>query len=212
MKFSRAILVPIAACVTALPLSAADPIYKNDFESAAVDKAPADVLIMAGSFEVKQDGTNKVLELPGEPLDTFGMLFGPSSKDDITATARFHGTKKGRKFPTFGLSLNGVGGYRLQVSPAKNMIEFIKGDETKLGVPYTWTSDTWTTLRITVRKEGAGWVIEGKAWPSGEKEPEKPTISTEEKAEPSAGRAGIWGSPYSGTPIRFDDLLIMPLK
>src|SRR5438045_1588842 len=114
MKFSRALLIPFGFAFATLSLHAADPIYKNDFEAAAVDKAPADVLIMAGSFEVKQDGANKVLELPGEPLDTFGMLFGPSSKDEITATARFYGTKKGRKFPTFGLSLNGVGGYRLQ--------------------------------------------------------------------------------------------------
>lgn len=212
MRTSHAFLVPFAAVLAALPLCAAEPIYKNDFESATVDKAPADVMVMAGSFEVKQDGTNKVLELPGEPLDTFGMLFGPSSKDDVSASARFFGTKKGRKFPTFGISLNGVGGYRLQVSPAKNMLEFIKGDETKLGVPFTWASDTWTSLRIIVRKQGAGWVIEGKAWPAGSPEPEKPLISIEEKTEPSAGRAGIWGSPYAGTPIRFDDLLIAPLK
>lgn len=212
MRTSHAFLVPFAAALAALPLCAAEPIYKNDFESATVDKAPADVMVMAGSFEVKQDGTNKVLELPGEPLDTFGMLFGPSSKDDVSASARFFGTKKGRKFPTFGISLNGVGGYRLQVSPAKNMLEFIKGDETKLGVPFTWASDTWTSLRIIVRKQGAGWVIEGKAWPAGSPEPEKPLISIEEKTEPSAGRAGIWGSPYAGTPIRFDDLLIAPLK
>ena len=105
MKFSRAILVLFAACVSALPISAADPIYKNDFESAAVDKVPADVLIMAGSFEVKQDGTNKVLELPGEPLDTFGMLFGPSAKDDITATARFLRHEKGAQVPDFRAQL-----------------------------------------------------------------------------------------------------------
>lgn len=212
MKPSRALFVPFAAVLAALPLCAAEPIYKNDFEAAAVDKAPADVMVMAGSFEVKQDGANKVLELPGEPLDTFGMLFGPSSKDDVSASARFFGTKKGRKFPTFGISLNGVGGYRLQVSPAKNMLEFVKGDEPKLGVPFTWASDTWTSLRVIVRKAGAGWVIEGKAWPAGSPEPEKPLISVEEKAEPTAGRAGIWGSPYAGTPIRFDDLLIAPLK
>jgi len=212
MKLSRALFLPFAAVLPALTLCAAEPIYKNDFESAAVDKAPADVMIMAGTFEVKQDGAGKVLELPGEPLDTFGMLFGPSSKDDVSASARFFGTKKGRKFPTFGISLNGVGGYRLQVSPAKNMLEFIKGDEPKLGVPFTWTSDSWTLLRITVNKTGAGWVIEGKAWAAGTPEPEKPLITVEEKTEPTAGRAGIWGSPYAGTAIRFDDLLIVPTK
>src|SRR5882757_7640298 len=129
MKPSRALFLPLAAVLTALPLCAAEPIYKNDFESLPVDKAPADVMIMAGTFEVKQDGAGKVLELPGEPLDTFGMLFGPSSKDDVSASARFFGTKKGRKFPTFGISLNGVNGYRLQVSAAKGALEFYKGDE-----------------------------------------------------------------------------------
>jgi len=212
MKTSRAFFVPFAAALAALPLCAAEPIYKNDFESTAVDKAPADVMIMAGTFEVKQDGAGKVLELPGEPLDTFGMLFGPSSKDDVSATGRFFGTKKGRKFPTFGISLNGVGGYRLQVSPAKNMLEFVKGDEPKQGVPFTWASDTWTSLRITVRKSGDSWIIEGKAWPAGSPEPKGPLISLEETTAPTAGRAGIWGSPYAGTPIRFDDLLIEPVK
>jgi len=212
MKLFRVLILPLAAAFSAASLSAAEPIYKNDFEVAPVDKAPADVMIMAGTFEVKQDGAGKVLELPGEPLDTFGMLFGPSSKDDVSASARFFGTKKGRKFPTFGISLNGVGGYRLQVSPAKNMLEFIKGDEPKLSVPYTWASDSWTSLRITVSKSGSGWVVEGKAWAAGTPEPAKPLITVEEKTEPTAGRAGIWGSPYAGTAIRFDDLLITPTK
>jgi hypothetical protein len=211
MKSSR-VFPPLAAILAALPLIAAEPLYKNDFEAVAVDQAPGDVMIMAGTFEVKQDGSGKVLELPGEPLDTFGMLFGPSAKDAVSASARFFGTKKGRKFPTFGISLNGVGGYRLQVSPAKQQLEFVKGDEPKLGVPFVWTSDAWTSLRISVRKSDAGWVIEGKAWAAGAPEPERPLITLEEKTEPTAGRAGLWGSPYAGTPIRFDDLVVAPLK
>lgn len=205
-------LLPFLCLAALAPLHAAEPLYKNDFESATVDKAPEQMMVMAGTFEVKKDGENKVLELPGEPLDTFGLLFGPSVKEDVTATARFYGTKKGRKFPTFGLSLNGVGGYRLQVSPAKAMLEFVKADEVKLSVPFTWTPDAWTKLRITVKKTDAGWTIEGKAWPATGAEPEKPMISVDEKDAPKAGRAGLWGSPYAGTPIRFDDLEIDPLK
>jgi hypothetical protein len=168
--------------------------------------------VIAGDFTVKQDKDGKYLELPGEPLDTFGILFGPPLKEDVTATARFFGTKKGRKFPSFGLSLNGANGYRLQVSAAKGSLEFFKGDESKLSVPYTWTPDSWTTLRITVRKSGDGWVVEGKAWTTGTPEPAKPLITLEEKTAPSQARAGIWGSPFSGTAIRFDDLLIEPVK
>jgi hypothetical protein len=213
MKISRSLLPPFfAAAVLASPLCGAEPLYKNDFESAEVGKLPPGMMVMAGDFAVKQDKDGKYLELPGEPLDTFGLLFGPSVKDEVSASARFFGTKKGRKFPAFGVSLNGVGGYRLQVSAAKGELEFFKGDESKLSVPYPWTPDAWTMLRITVRKSGAGWVIEGKAWAAGAAEPEKPLITIEESKEPAAGRAGIWGSPYSGTPIRFDDLVIEPLK
>jgi hypothetical protein len=213
MKTSRTIFLPLlAAAVLALPVCAAEPLYKNDFESAEAGKAPADMMVMAGAFEVKQDKDGKYLELPGEPLDTFGLLFGPSVKDDVSASARFYGTKKGRKFPSFGVSLNGVGGYRLLVSAAKGALEFFKGDEARLSVPYTWTSDAWTTLRITVRQSGAGWVIEGRAWATGSPEPEKPLITLEEKTAPAAGRAGLWGSPYAGTPIRFDDLVVAPVK
>src|SRR5579871_2169993 len=162
------------------PLRAAEPLYKNDFESAELDKLPKDMLVMAGDFAVKQDKDGKFLELPGEPLDTFGLFFGPAVQDDVSACARFFGTKKGRKYPIFGISLNGSNGYRLQVSPAKGTLEFFKSDESQKSVPFTWTSDTWTNLRITVRKSGAGWVIEGKAWPAGSPEPEKPLISIED--------------------------------
>lgn len=210
VAFSLCLLVAITS---AAPLHAGEPLYYNDFINADVDKAPSDMMIMAGAFSVKQnDEDGKFLELPGEPLDTFGLLFGPGVKDDVSASARFFGTKTGRKYPSFGVSLNGVGGYRLQVSAAKSALEFFKGDEPKLTVPFTWTPGTWTTLLITVRKNGAGWTVEGKAWPSGTPEPDKPLISIEESTAPTSGRAGIWGSPYSGTPIRFSDLLVAPVK
>jgi len=216
MKTSRSSLLPLLAVAAALslPLTAAEPLYKNDFESAEVGKAPAEVMVMAGSFTVQQDKDGKYLELPGEPLDTFGLLFGPAVKEDVSATARFFGTKKGRKMPSFGISLNGAGGYRLQVSAAKGQLEFFKGVESEAvtGVPYTWTTDTWTNLKITVRKDGDKWVIEGRAWAAGSPEPEKPLITLDEPKAPSNGKAGIWGSPFSGTPIKFDDLLVAPLK
>jgi len=218
MKTAPIRLLTLAILCSILPTRAADPvqpIYKNDFEAAEVDKVPKEMLVVAGAFAVKQDKDGKYLELPGEPLDTFGFLFGPSEEADVSAGARFFGTKKGRKYPTFGLSLNGVGGYRLQVSPAKQALELFKGGEERLNVvnvPYTWASDTWTSLRIQVRKTGSSWVIEGKAWPAGSPEPEKWMITTEDKEAIRPGRAGIWGSPYSGLPIRFDDLLLIPAK
>jgi len=203
-----ALLLGIPAVVDAAD---AQPLYQNDFESTQPGQVPKDFLVTSGGFEVQVEGGNKVLELPGAPLDTFGLLFGPSQPVGVIASGRFFGSKQGRKFPTFGISLNGVGGYRLQVSPAKKAVEFFKGDEPVVSAPFEWVSGAWTRLKIRVQKSATGGcVIEGKAWADGTAEPSAWTIRAEEKGDLSAGRAGIWGSPYSGTPIQFDDLLLVP--
>ena len=189
------------------------PAYANDFESAEVGKAPRDFLVIAGAFTVQQNGAKKFLELPGSPLDTFGALFGPANMDGLSVTGKFFGTKTGRKFPAFGLSLNGAGGYRLQVSAAKKQLEIFKGDEARTSVPFEWKDATWLSLRIQARKTPAGvWVIEGKVWPASDAEPAQWSISLEEKDAPAAGRPGVWGNPFSGTAIRFDDLVITSLS
>ncbi len=166
---------------------------------------PKEFLALAGEFAVGVEGNAHYLELPGSPLDTFGALFGPSSAEPCILEGRFHGTKTGRKFPTFGLSLRGAGGYRLQVSPGKGLLEIYKGDEPLIGAAFAWQSGSWTTLKLTLRKEGTGWVIEGRAWSEGAA-PATPQVRWEVPGDLPAGRAAIWGSPYSGTPIRFDDL------
>jgi hypothetical protein len=200
------------AAAGALTATAAEPLYQNDFEKAEVGPAPKDLMVISGVFAVKEEAGNKFLELPGAPLDAFGALFGSNPPGDATASARFHGTKTGRKFPTFGISLHGVGGYRLQLSPGKNALEIYKGDESKQSIPFKWQSGTWTHLRIQLRKSGEGCIVEGKAWTEGSPEPEAWSIKLEEKEAPTPGRAGIWGSPYAGTPIRFDDLRLAPVE
>ena len=204
-----------ALAALALPLFARgeEAVFANDFESSETGKAPKDFLVIAGAFTVQADGGKKFLELPGSPLDTFGALFGPAKMEGLSVTGKFFGTKVGRKFPAFGLSLNGAGGYRLQVSAAKKQLEIFKGDEARANVSFEWVGAAWLSLRIQARQTLAGaWVIEGRAWPAGGAEPEKWSISLEEKDAPAAGRPGVWGSPFSGTPIRFDDLMITPLR
>ncbi|RYD60261.1 MAG: hypothetical protein EOP84_37200 [Verrucomicrobiaceae bacterium] len=192
---------------------AAEPLFVEDFTKATPDSAPQGLMIMSGGFTVKEEDGNKFLELPGAPLDTFGALFGPTPPSlEASASARFLGTKKGRKFPTFGISLHGVGGYRLQVSPAKKALEIYKGDQPIATVPFEWESGAWTHARIQVRQKGDGAVVEGKAWTAGGAEPEKWLITHEETTAPKPGRAGLWGSPYSGTPIGFDDLKVEAAK
>lgn len=222
----RKSLLTVLLALSSATLLAAD--YSNDFEKAALDKVPDDMLVLDGGFGVKEEGGNKFLELPGAPLETFGVLFGPTEPSGLAVGARIQSTVKGRRFPTFAVGLNGVGGFKLQVSPAKKLIELIKGEEVVATAPFTWESGSWTALRLQLRKVKDGEIIaEGKAWKHGEAEPKTWQVSKTERtmvaAQPAenpssnvsairgelpAGRPSVWGMPFSGTAIRFDDLSV----
>lgn len=197
----------------ATPVAAADekPLYQNDFEKAELGKVPEDMMVLEGAFAVRSEGTNKFLDLPGAPVDDFSVLFGPTESAGMAVTARLFGTSQGRRAPVLAVGSNGVGGYDLQLAPAKKALELFRGEERLASVPCTWESGTWTWLRLQVRKVRDGaWKIEGKAWKQGAPEPAGWMIAYDEKTEPPAGRAMVSGHPFSGTPIRFDDLQVSP--
>ncbi len=124
-------------------------------------------------------------------------------------SARIFATGKGRRYPSFGVGLDGPSGYKLKISPAKNALEIYKGDESRTNVPFALKSGTWTMFKLQIRAVGGQlWKVEGKVWPQTEPEPADWTISLDEDTAPHPGRASLWGAPYSGTPIRFDDLLL----
>lgn len=193
---------------------AAKPIYAQSFDQAELDKVPDGMLVLDGGFAVKAAAAGKVLELPGDPLETFGVLFGPSEKDGLCVQARINGTGKGRRFPVLAVGLSGVGGYKLQITPAKKALEIYKGEDVKATAPFEWQSGKWATLKFQVRPSGkAGeWLVEGKVWAEGAAEPAAWQITFTETTEPTAGRPSIWGLPFSGTAIQFDDLLVTPAK
>lgn len=184
-------------------------LYENNFDKTESGKVPDDLMVLGGEFAVKAEGTNQVLELPGAPLDSFGVQFGPAEKDDVAVSARILGTVKGRRAPTFGVGLGGVGGWKLQMAPAKKALELLNDQEVKASAPFDWKSGAWTQLRLQIRKIKEGvWKIEGKAWPHGEAEPKEWLISADASEEPVTGKASILGSPFSGMPIWYDDLVV----
>jgi len=214
LKFSVITGTILALSIGAISARAEDakPLYENNFEKAEVGKVPDDFLVLDGGFEVKQADGNKFLELPGAPLETYSVLFGPTSKSDVSVSARINGTTHGRRSPTFAVGLNGQGGYRLQVSPAKTALEIFKGDDSIARVPFEWKSGTWTILKLQIVKAGAVWKVEGKAWVQGAEEPKKAMIAYDDAKEPPPGRASIWGSPFSNTPIQYDDLVVKAVE
>ena len=199
----------LAAILCAVALGAGAERYSNNFTSAEVGKVPQEFQVASGAFAVAEKDGNKFLELPGEPLDSFGLLFGPKQPPEASAGARIQGESTGRRFPEFGVGVGDVGGYRLMLLPGQKKLELRKGDDPVADAPLLqpWTSGTWTQMRLQVRKTADGkWKIEGKAWPADAPEPKVWTLSAETTTAPNAGRASVWGVPFSGKPIRFDDL------
>ncbi len=205
MKLGIALLSMVACSMGAV----AAPLYVQDFESAKdgkVPEPPAGVMVLDGQFAVKEAEGNRFLELPGSPLETFGVLFGPNAAAGHEVQVRILGTKSGRKFPTFAAGLNGVNGFKVRVSPAKNAVELVQGDESKASAPLAWKSGEWTSLKLRVVAAGVGVLVTAKVW-QGPTEPADWTLKLETTGLP-AGLAGAWGMPFSGTPIRFDDLTV----
>lgn len=190
-------------------LAADGELYRNDFEKAELGKTPADMLVLAGEFVVKKEAGNAFLEVPGAPLDSFGVLVGPEDGSGNRVAARIYGTKTGKRFPEFGVGLGGASGYRLWLMPAVNELQLVKDDQVKASVPYAWTSGTWTHFRLRLHQAGEGkWRLEGKAWEQGKPEPAQWMITLKATEEAPAGRASLWGIPYTETVIRFDDVAV----
>src|SRR5262249_38315417 len=95
----------------------------------------------------------------------------------------------------------------------KKTLELLKDQTVLASVPYDWKSGEWLDFRLQIRKTGqSAWKIEGKVWPHGSPEPSAWSVTADETEEPLSGRPSIFGSPFSGTPILFDDLLVARLQ
>lgn len=220
MKEAKGMFYPMAVttlmalcigCATMPPSSGPHKLYRNDFEHVGTGKVPEDFFVLRGKFSVIQDGTNRVLELPGQPLGTFGLLFGPAATDGLSTRARIRATARKRLYPKMGLGLNGAGGYILWLVPVTNTLELTRGKTRRAKAPLPWISGTWVTLQLQVNKLGENhWQIQGKAWGGEDPEPPAWTIVIEDRETPPSGRPSLWGVPYADTPIQFDDVTVEP--
>ena len=188
----------------------ASVLYQNDFEKVEAGKPPDELAVLDGNFEVKADATNKFLELPGAPLDTFSVQFGSAETNALSVSASIRSSARGRRFPSFGIGLYGVSGFKLQFSGGKKCLELYKDQALLASVPFEWKSGDWTVLRLLAHPGTNDiWQIQGKAWPQGAPEPPSWTVSAEHKPDSLlSGRASLSGSPFSGTPIQFDNLKV----
>jgi hypothetical protein len=199
------------AFVATLALAAAAPApsFSENFDAMPVGKPPKEkILTFAGAFEVKDlGGGNKVLELPGEPLETFAALFGPADTNSIDVRDKVWGATSGKRYPEFGIGAADVSGYKLLLLPRQRRLVIRKAETEVASASYdAWTSETWTAFRLTVEPAGNAWRITGYAWPAGADDSKATTVVFEESEKPAPGHGSVWGMPFSGKPIRYDDI------
>ena len=204
-------ILPFCWLIASAVSMATDPkVTVFDFEAMADGDPPMrEVMVVDGDIQVKTTASGKVLEIAAAPMLEANALLGVSAKGSASIEARVLTTKSGRSFPRFGIGVHGQTGYRLYVSPAKKELQLTKGAVVIKSVPFEWTSETWTHLKLDVRKgSGDAWEITAKAWAESTAEPQAPQMVQEDKGLSGLGRCSLWGTPFAGTPIDFDDVRV----
>ncbi len=187
--------------------------YATDFSAAKPGKVPEELFVITGAFAIADVDGNRVLELAGNPVSSYGVLFGPKEQTAIEAAARVQATSVGKMFPEFGVGANDSGGWRVWAMPGQDALVLRRKEVDEVArVPFHWTSGGWVRMKLRVSPGADGkWLVQGKAWPDGLPEPAAWPLSHVAADAPPAGQASVWGNPYSGTPIRFDDLSAAPV-
>ncbi|MCS1409665.1 MAG: Inosose dehydratase [Verrucomicrobia subdivision 3 bacterium] len=187
----------------------AEIVYENDFQTVEIGEESEGFLVLGGDFAVRAAGENRFLELPGAPLGNFGALFGSNTKEGSCVSVSVQSEARQRLAPAFGVGVNGLGGFRLMVSANKRRLELLRGDEVVASVNHRWQSQGWTRMVLEAAPASkALWRVRGKVWSADDTEPDTWMITYASDSAPPRGRPSIWGHPFSGRAIRFDDLVV----
>lgn len=167
---------------------------------------PKEVFVVDGTIKIAaKDGNKAVMVAPDNLVDASAQ-FAVSAAGESYIKAKVFASKQGRSFPRFGVAVHGMSGYRLLLDAAKKQLNLVKADETLASVPFTWTSDAWLWMKLEARKNGDDWTITGKVWAADAAEPAEAQIKHADKKLKGQGKASIWATPYSHTPVYFDDI------
>lgn len=188
-------------------LAAAGPLFEENFEQLPLGKPSTNFMVVDGGFQVREEQGRRFLELPGVPLENYGILFGPQTLSNVCVEARIQSESTGRRHPMFAVGLGGIGGLKLWVAPGREQLELHLGENLLAAQALAWKSGVWTHLKLRFFISPQGTLrAEGKMWRAGDPEPAAWSLGADLKQTPPAGRASVWGAPVSGKPIRFDDL------
>lgn len=170
---------------------------------------PKEVFVVDGTIKIAAKDGNKAIMVDPSPITDATAQLGDSANGSASIEAKVFASKKGRSFPRFGVSVHGMNGYRLIANLSKKQVELVKGDQVVKSAPFNWTTETWTKLRLDVKKTSdTEWSIMGKIWPADADEPKDAAIQHTDGNLKGQGKCAIWGTPFAETPIYFDDVKV----
>jgi hypothetical protein len=181
-----------------------------DLERFPDGNPPREIFVIEGDVRIATVSGGKVLEIKGDRKEAdAGVVLGASTGGAATIEARVLASKAGRSLPRFGVGVHGQSGFRLYVVPARKELHLVKNDEVIKTAAFDWKSGSRVILRLAVSRAGKGtWTVTGMAWTAGDPEPANPQITQETTAPPTRGQCSLWGTPYAGTPIDFDEIKV----
>ncbi len=208
--------MPLFRLIPALCLTLAAPLHAQQMRTFQINASdwpegepPKEVFVVDGTIKIAAHEGNKAIVIDPVPVTDASAQLAESAAGNASIEGRVLATKRARSSPRFGISVHGMSGYRLLVTPSKQVLELVKGDETLASVPFAWTSGAWLKLKMEAKKaEGDAWIITGSAWAPDTPEPAEPLLKHADKGLKGQGKCAIWATPFSGEPVFFDDIRI----
>ena len=187
-----------------------EKVFHEDFSNTPLGTEPESLFILDGAYSVQTAGNNeKVLALPGTPTGDYGLLFGPKIKGKaVELCFSFYASSRGRRMPSIAASVGGVRGLRLRLNPAARNLTFSLDETVLKEIPLDWKGKQWWRVRFRVIP-GTGTHVMCKLWPSSEVETVDWVLDEVFQVEYKGGKCALWGFPYAGTAILFDEITVL---
>ena len=168
---------------------------------------------VSGNWQSAKHKGKAVLSLGPEPVQECRTEMGPYLRSyNVSISAKVFSKQKSRIKPRMGVGLFGKNGFILRLAPGQKRIELVQYGEVIAEAPLQWKSETWQFLELTVTGETHHWQVSGRTWGDSQSKPELPTLEKavypSEVTHPVSGRAFLTGSPFSGYPILYDEVIV----
>jgi len=185
-------------------------VFHENFSNTPLGAEPDSLFILDGAYTVQASGSSeRVLSLPGTPTGDYGVLFGPKIKDKaVELRFSFYASPRGRRMPSIAASVGGVRGLRLRLNPAARTLTFTLDEIVLKQTTLDWKGEQWWTVRLRV-VPSTGTHVMCKLWPSLEAETVDWLVDETFEVEHKSGKCALWGFPYAGTEILFDEIIVL---